>query len=64
MLSSSFCVVEMYHYELIMERFEGAFGADDKVLELETLRVKKYNRSTLVDIGFVLTSALLSFHFF
>jgi hypothetical protein len=48
-VAAIFCV---YHssalskYEVILERFESAFGGDDKMLKVEDLRVKKFNRTT------------------
>jgi hypothetical protein len=35
-------------YEVILERFESAFGDDDKMLKVEELKVevKKFNRTT------------------
>jgi hypothetical protein len=44
-LLAVFPLVEM-KYEVIIERVENAFGADDKFCTLDTLRVKKYNRTT------------------
>jgi hypothetical protein len=33
-------------YEVILEKIESAFGEDDKTLAFESLRVKKFNRTT------------------
>jgi hypothetical protein len=33
-------------YEITLERFEGAFGDEDKLLNLDGLRIKKFNRTS------------------
>lgn len=33
-------------YEIIWERFESPFGKEDKIVVFETLRIKKFNRTT------------------
>jgi hypothetical protein len=33
-------------YEVIMERFEGAFGENEKMMNVDGLRIKKFNRTT------------------
>lgn len=39
-------LVEM-KYEVVIERVENAFGSEDKAVMMDTLRVKKWNHTTL-----------------
>lgn len=49
MLSSIIYVVEMgSRYEIILERVESAFGKDDKILSYDSIRIKKFNRTTQI----------------